>query len=123
MTSEKVVFILTIALHVRIGDIWIGVAFEIVRNLAVSILLGTLLIDELIEGLFPTERDILTINSPPILILAMHEERCLKTEDNQTKKIINVMAKLDHKQTLVHFISTLILKPLSKTSILVATIS
>lgn len=45
--------------------------FDVVHNLAVPVLLGTLYIDKSVKGIFPPERNIATYNSKPVPVLAI----------------------------------------------------
>lgn len=46
---------------------------EIVKNVAVSILLKTSFIEKLVKGIFPAESNISQHSTQPVLILVVHE--------------------------------------------------
>lgn len=58
-----------ILLHVQLGDLRVRVWFGVVKNLAVSVLLGTSFIDRFVTGIFPPERKVVPQNSEPVDII------------------------------------------------------
>lgn len=93
----------------------------LVRSLAVPVFLGALFIDRLVKSIFLSERKIVPFNSSPVRIITVHETELDKTEEQQTKKLINVMALQDLKQELMRVQHTVTLKQISETCSLVGT--
>lgn len=73
--DRKLVVSGTITLHPRIADSPTRVAFGVVDELAVPVLLGTAFIDRFVNSIQPTERKIIPSHTPPIFILLIHDAR------------------------------------------------
>lgn len=69
-------------LHIRIEQSRITVMFEIVRSLAVPVLLNTSFLDRFIEVIFLNKRKIVSCNTRPVRILMLHETEIDKTEES-----------------------------------------
>lgn len=81
-TSQVVQVTGTIVLHVQTGESCICFMFKIFRNLAVSVLPGMLFINRFIEGIVPSEKEIVLFNSLPVLVLAVHETETAQREED-----------------------------------------
>lgn len=73
-TIQTVGVIVTIVLYVRVRDSRKCVMFEIIRNVAVPVLLGPLFIDKFIKGIFTSERRIVPSSSPSAPNLTTRDE-------------------------------------------------
>lgn len=67
-------------LHVHMGETSVRVVFEIVKNLTVTILLGTKFIDKFVVEIFPAEKKIVLYNSQLVRILIVP----VASKDNET---------------------------------------
>lgn len=79
-TSEPVCVLGIITLHVRMRDCRVRIDFGVVRNLAVSVLLGKTFIDRFVKSIFPAEMKVAPYNSKPVPILILTMQ---KTKDEQ----------------------------------------
>lgn len=55
------------------GGIRVRLLFETVKNAEVSTMLGKSFIDKFVQGIFPTEGNIVPYNSQPMPVLMVHE--------------------------------------------------
>lgn len=108
-------------LHAQIGIGHIHVVFGVVRNLAVPDLLDMIFIDKFTYAIFNSEGKIVSYNSSPMPILTVHETKTDRTEEQQKNTFRTKIAEQYFNQKLVRVVYTVILKPLSQTSILLAT--
>lgn len=116
-TNQKVKIVGKIVLHVRTGKSFRRVMFGIFRNLAVIVLLGSLVIDRFINSFFHGERKVVLFNLPPVRILMVHEAESDKAEEKQDDTLANIMAEQYFNQVLVRDAHTVALRPLSETSV------
>lgn len=63
----------TILLYLRLGDLRVHVWFEAVPDLALNLLLGTLLIDRFVRGIIPAEQKLVSWQSHPVAILSLSD--------------------------------------------------
>lgn len=105
----------------RIGESHLRVIFQILTNLASSVLYGMLSTTNVIKGVFLSERNIVQLNSPPVRICTVHKTETDKTGEKQKDTVTNIMAEQIINRDLLQVAPTVTLKRLSKTSVLVAT--
>lgn len=120
-TKEREEVFGTILLHTWTGEGRACVMFGNVRKLAVLERPSTSFIDKFIESIFCSERKIVLINSLSVPILTVHEGETDKTEEQKDEFGLNKLDEQDFEQELVQVARTVTLKPLLKTSVLVAT--
>lgn len=119
--NQSVKVVRKIVLHVRIGGSHVRVMFEIVRNLADPVFLCTWLIDRFSKDIFPSYKEIFLSNSTHIPVLIVQDVESDKTEEEQDGTVANTMTAQAFSQELILVTLTTTVKPLSKTSVLVAT--
>lgn len=75
-------------LYVRMGNSKITVLFAVVRNLAVSLLLGTLFVDKFVKGIFSLEEKIVLYSSKPVSIRIIKEQSDEPSDKKKAQKVL-----------------------------------
>lgn len=92
--------------------------FGIVGNLVIYLLLGTSFISKVLQGMFDTERRIVTFTLPLILILAIQKVEADRTEKQKDESFMDGMDQHKFQQELARMTRTATIEPLTELRVL-----
>lgn len=95
--------------------------FGVIRNLAVPVLLSTSFVDQCIEDIFPGELKMVPFNASAVPIIILFKTETENIEEQQDETVSKIMPDYEFTKELVRVANTIIPKPLSESSVLVAT--